>query len=182
MANVNTKDKYANEVKSHLQTKFGYKNVNEIPKLEKIVINCVTRDCVQNGKMVESIVADLGAIAGQKPVVARARKSVASFKLREGQPLGAFVTLRGNQMYEFMDRLIHVNLPRVKDFRGISPKGFDGRGNYCFGLKEQIIFSEINYDKVDKVRGMGITFITTAKTNEEGRELLKTLGMPFREK
>lgn len=176
------KEKYDSEVKAELKNKFGFKNIHQIPKLEKIVINCVTRDCVQNGKMVENIVADLAAISGQKPVIARAKKSVASFKLREGQALGAFVTLRGKQMYEFMERLIHVNLPRVKDFRGISPKGFDGRGNYCMGMKEQIIFSEINYDKVDKVRGLGITFITSAKNNEEGRELLKLMGMPFREK
>lgn len=176
------KEKYDSEVKAELKNKFGFKNIHQIPKLEKIVINCVTRDCVQNGKMVENIVADLAAISGQKPVIARAKKSVASFKLREGQALGAFVTLRGKQMYEFLERLIHVNLPRVKDFRGISPKGFDGRGNYCMGMKEQIIFSEINYDKVDKVRGLGITFITSAKNNEEGRELLKLMGMPFREK
>lgn len=176
------REKYDSEVKAELKNKFGFKNIHQIPKLEKIVINCVTRDCVQNGKMVENIVADLAAISGQKPVVARAKKSVASFKLREGQALGAFVTLRGKQMYEFMERLIHINLPRVKDFRGISPKGFDGRGNYCMGMKEQIIFSEINYDKVDKVRGLGITFITSAKNNEEGRELLKLMGMPFREK
>jgi large subunit ribosomal protein L5 len=176
------REKYDSEVKAELKNKFGFKNIHQIPKLEKIVINCVTRDCVQNGKMVENIVADLAAISGQKPVIARAKKSVASFKLREGQALGAFVTLRGKQMYEFMERLIHINLPRVKDFRGISPKGFDGRGNYCMGMKEQIIFSEINYDKVDKVRGLGITFITSAKNNEEGRELLKLMGMPFREK
>lgn len=176
------KEKYDSEVRASLQGKYGYKNVHQVPKLEKIVINCVTRDCVQNGKMVESIVADLAAIAGQKPVIARAKKSIASFKVREGQALGAFVTLRGKTMYEFMERLIHVNLPRVKDFRGISPKGFDGRGNYCLGMKEQIIFSEINYDKVDKIRGLGITFITTAQNNEEGRELLRLMGMPFREK
>lgn len=176
------KEKYDSEVRASLQSKYGYKNVHQVPKLEKIVINCVTRDCVQNGKMVESIVADLAAIAGQKPVIARAKKSIASFKVREGQALGAFVTLRGKTMYEFMERLIHVNLPRVKDFRGISPKGFDGRGNYCLGMKEQIIFSEINYDKVDKIRGLGITFITTAQNNDEGRELLRLMGMPFREK
>jgi large subunit ribosomal protein L5 len=178
----NLRERYDKEVKTHLTEKFGYKNVNQIPKLEKIVINCVTRDCVQNGKMVESIIRDLEAIAGQKAVIARAKNSIASFKLREGQALGAYVTLRGPQMYEFMERLVHVNLPRVRDFRGVSPKGFDGRGNYCMGMKEQIIFSEIDYDKVDKVRGLGISFITTANTNDEGRELLKSLGMPFKDK
>ncbi len=176
------KEKYEKEVKSQLKEKFSYKNVMQVPKLEKLVVNCVTRDCVQDGKVVESIAADLAAITGQKPVIARARNSIASFKLREGQALGACVTLRGNRMYEFIDRLINFTLPRVRDFKGVSPKGFDGRGNYTMGIKEQIIFPEINYDKIDKVRGMGITFVTTAKTNEEGRELLKLLGMPFREK
>jgi large subunit ribosomal protein L5 len=179
---MSLKAKYKSDVMPKLQEKFAYKNVHKIPKLEKVVVNCVTKDCVQNGKIVEIISRDIGAITGQKPVVARARKSVASFKLREGQALGAFVTLRGNQMYEFVERFINVTLPRVRDFRGISPKGFDGRGNYCIGLKEQIIFPEINYDKIDKIRGMGITFITSAENNEEGRELLKLLGMPFKDK
>lgn len=176
------KEKYKSEIAPKLKDKFGYKNVHQIPKLEKVVINCVTRDAVQNGKIVESIAADLAAISGQKPVVARAKKSIASFKLREDQPIGAFVTLRGQMMYEFVERLIHFSLPRVKDFRGLSPKGFDGRGNYALGMKEQIIFPEINYDKIDKVRGLGISFVTTATNNEEGRELLRELGIPFREK
>ena len=162
--------------------KYKYENVHQIPKLEKIVINCVHRDAVSNGKVVDSIVEDLTAISGQKPVIARAKNSIASFKLREGQALGAAVTLRGARMYEFLDRLISFSLPRVKDFRGLSPKAFDGSGNYSLGIKEQIMFPEINYDKIDKVRGMGISFVTTATNNEEGRDLLKMFGMPFREK
>ncbi len=173
---------YEKEVREKLKTKFNYKNVNQIPKLEKIIVNCVTREAVSNGKIVDTIVVDLGAITGQKPVVARAKKSIASFKLRQGQALGAFVTLRGANMYEFLDRLINFSLPRVRDFRGLSPKGFDGKGNYTIGLKEQIIFPEINYDKIDKVRGIGISFVTSATNNEEGRELLRSFGMPFREK
>lgn len=173
---------YETEVRKALNEKFKYANVHQIPKLEKIIVNCVTRDAVSNGKIVDSIVADLAAITGQKPVVARAKKSIASFKLRQDQALGAFVTLRGEQMYEFLDRLINLSLPRVKDFRGLSPKGFDGKGNYTMGLKEQIIFPEIDYDKIDKIRGMGISFVTTATNNEEGREMLKQFGMPFREK
>jgi large subunit ribosomal protein L5 len=173
---------YESEVKKKLNEKFKYANVHQIPKLEKIIVNCVTRDAVSNGKVVDSIVTDLAAITGQKPVISRAKKSIASFKLRQDQALGAFVTLRGEQMYEFLDRLINLSLPRVKDFRGLSPKGFDGKGNYTMGLKEQIIFPEIDYDKIDKIRGMGISFVTTATNNEEGRELLKQFGMPFREK
>lgn len=173
---------YETEIKKKMQEKFKFGNVHEIPKLEKIIVNSVTRDAVSNGKIVDTIVADLAAVTGQKPVVSRAKKSIASFKLRQGQALGAFVTLRGDQMYEFLDRLINLSLPRVKDFRGLSPKGFDGKGNYTMGLKEQIIFPEIDYDKIDKVRGMGISFVTTAKNNEEGRELLAQFGMPFREK
>ncbi len=173
---------YDSEVKKNLNEKFKYSNVHQIPKLEKIIVNCVTRDAVSNGKIVDSIVADLAAITGQKPVVSRAKKSIASFKLRQDQALGAFVTLRGEQMYEFLDRLINLSLPRVKDFRGLSPKGFDGKGNYTMGLKEQIIFPEIDYDKIDKIRGLGISFVTTATNNEEGRELLRQFGMPFREK
>jgi large subunit ribosomal protein L5 len=173
---------YESEVKKKLNEKFKYGNVHQIPKLDKIIVNCVTRDAVTNGKVVDSIVTDLSAITGQKPVVARAKKSIASFKLRQDQALGAFVTLRGEQMYEFLDRLINLSLPRVKDFRGLSPKGFDGKGNYTMGLKEQIIFPEIDYDKIDKIRGLGISFVTTATNNEEGRELLKQFGMPFREK
>lgn len=173
---------YESEVRKKMMDKYKYGNVHQIPKIEKIIVNCVTRDAVSNGKMVDSIVTDLAAITGQKPVVSRAKKSIASFKLRQGQALGAFVTLRGEQMYEFLDRLINLSLPRVKDFRGLSPKGFDGKGNYTMGLKEQIIFPEIDYDKIDKIRGMGISFVTTATTNEEGRDLLKHFGMPFRER
>ncbi len=165
-----------------MQEMFKYSNVHQVPKLEKIIVNSVTRDAVSNGKVVDLVVDELATVTGQKPVVARAKKSIASFKLREGQAIGAFVTLRGDQMYEFLDRLINFSLPRVKDFRGLSPKGFDGKGNYTMGLKEQIIFPEINYDRIDKVRGMGISFVTTAVNNEEGRELLKLFGMPFREK
>lgn len=172
---------YESEVKKNLKSKFAYKNVHQIPKIEKVVLNCVTRDVVVNSKVLDSIVEDLGAIAGQKPVVARAKKSIASFKLREGQAIGASVTLRGSRMYEFIDRLISFSLPRVKDFRGLNSKsGFDGAGNYTMGLKEQIIFPEINYDKIDKIRGLGITFVTTAKSNDEGRELLKEIGLPFK--
>jgi large subunit ribosomal protein L5 len=173
---------YDSEVKKKMMEKFKYQNVHQIPKLEKIIVNCVTRDAVTNGKIVDSITTDLAAITGQKPVVSKAKKSIASFKLREGQALGAFVTLRGETMYEFLDRLINLSLPRVKDFRGLSPKGFDGKGNYTMGLKEQIIFPEIDYDRIDKIRGMGISFVTTATTNEEGRDLLKHFGMPFRER
>lgn len=175
-------DLYKTEVKKNMMDKYSYSNVHQIPKLEKIVINSVTRDAVTNGKVVESITNDLAAITGQKPVISRAKKSVASFKVREGQALGACVTLRGERMYEFLDRFISFTLPRVKDFRGLSPKAFDGKGNYNLGMKEQIVFPEINYDKIDKVRGMAITFVTTAENNDEGRELLRFFGMPFREK
>ena len=174
------REKYNKEIKKNLVDTFKYKNVNETPRLDKIVVNCCTKDCVINGKVVDSIIADLSAITGQKPVVARAKKSIATFKLREGMPIGAYVTLRGDNMYEFLDRLVNICLPRVRDFRGISPKAFDGKGNYALGLKEQIVFPEINYDKIDKVRGLGISIATTAKNNEEGRELLKQFGMPFR--
>jgi large subunit ribosomal protein L5 len=173
---------YEKDIKKKMMEKFKYSNIHQIPKLEKIIVNCVTRDAVSNGKIVDSIVEDLGKITGQKPVVSKAKKSIASFKLREGQALGAFVTLRGPTMYEFLDRLINLSLPRVKDFRGLSPKGFDGKGNYTMGLKEQIIFPEIDYDKIDKIRGLGISFVTTATNNEEGRELLAQFGMPFKEK
>jgi large subunit ribosomal protein L5 len=173
---------YDSEVKKKMHETFKYTNIHQIPKLEKIIVNCVTREAVSNGKIVDSIVTDLAAITGQKPVISRAKKSIASFKLRQDQALGAFVTLRGETMYEFLDRLINLSLPRVKDFRGLSPKGFDGKGNYTMGLKEQIIFPEIDYDKIDKIRGMGISFVTTATNNEEGREMLKLFGMPFRDK
>lgn len=174
------KDVYLKEAVPALKAKFGYTNVHRVPKIEKIVVNCCSKDAVVNGKVVDAIMADIGAITGQKPVVARAKKSIASFKVRQGMPLGASVTLRGEKMYEFLDRLISISLPRVRDFRGVSSKGFDGKGNYTLGLKEQIIFPEINYDKIEKVRGMGISIVTTAQTNEEGRELLNLLGMPFR--
>ncbi len=174
------KDTYKKEVVPALVKKFGYSNVHMIPKIEKIVVNCVTKDAVSNSKVVDSIVNDLAAITGQKPVIARAKTSIASFKVRQGMPLGASVTLRGEKMYEFLDRLISISLPRVRDFRGVSPKGFDGKGNYTLGLKEQIIFPEINYDKIDKIRGLGISIVTTANTNDEGRELLTLIGMPFR--
>ena len=176
------KAQYEAEIKKKMMDKYKYGNPNQIPKLEKIIVNSVTRDAVSNGKIVDSIAAELAAVTGQKPVTAKAKKSIASFKLREGQAIGAFVTLRGAKMYEFLDRLINLSLPRVRDFRGLSPKGFDGKGNYTMGLKEQIIFPEIDYDKIDKIRGMGISFVTTATNNEEGRELLKQFGMPFREK
>lgn len=174
------KDRYVKEVRKNMKDKFKYTNENMVPKMEKIVVSCVTKDAVGNGKMVESIVNEIAAITGQKPVVVKAKKSIASFKLREGQALGASVTLRGEKMYDFFDRLISLSLPRVRDFRGVPTKGFDGRGNYTLGLKEQIIFPEINYDKIDKIRGFGIVFVTTAQTNDEGRELLKQLGMPFK--
>jgi large subunit ribosomal protein L5 len=176
------KAQYETEIKKKMMEKYKYGNINQIPKLEKIIVNSVTRDAVTNGKIVDSIAAELAAVTGQKPVTAKAKKSIASFKLREGQAIGAFVTLRGSKMYEFLHRLINLSLPRVKDFRGLSPKGFDGKGNYTMGLKEQIIFPEIDYDKIDKIRGMGISFVTTATNNDEGRELLKQFGMPFREK
>ena len=167
------------EIIPHLQQKFGYKNVMEIPKLSKIVINMGLGDCKDNPKGLEVAVAELATISGQKPLVTKARKSIANFKLREGMNVGAKVTLRSNRMYEFTDRLLNIALPRVRDFRGVSDTSFDGRGNYAMGLKEQLIFPEINYDDVDKVRGMDVIFVTTAKTDEEAKELLRLLGMPF---
>ncbi|MBO8169400.1 MAG: 50S ribosomal protein L5 [Thermoanaerobacteraceae bacterium] len=175
------KEKYFNEVQPLLKEKFGYKNVMEIPKLEKIVINMGVGEATQNPKALDGAVEDLALITGQKPIITRAKKSIAAFKLREGMPIGCKVTLRGDRMYEFADRLINVALPRVRDFNGVPPKSFDGRGNYTLGIKEQLIFPEIDYDKVDKVRGMDVVFVTTAKTDEEARELLRALGMPFRE-
>ena len=173
------KESYKNEIIGKMMTKFGYKNINMVPKLEKIVVNSMTKDAVSNSKVVESIAKDLGQITGQKPVITKAKKSIAGFKLREGQALGASVTLRGEQMYEFFERLVCISLPRVRDFRGIPKKGFDGRGNYTLGLKEQIMFPEISYDQIDKVRGIGVTIVTSAKNNDEGRELLALFGMPF---
>jgi large subunit ribosomal protein L5 len=173
------KELYKKEIANNLRDKFGYDNVNKIPKIEKIVVNCCNKECLTNSKMVDSIVADLAKITGQKPVISRAKKSIAGFKLREGQALGANVTLRGEVMFEFLDRFINVTLPRVRDFRGVSSKSFDGKGNYTLGIKEQIIFPEIDYDKIDKVRGLNIVITTTANNNEEGYELLKSFGMPF---
>lgn len=172
-------EKYNNEVIPALMEKFGYKNIMEVPKLEKVVVNMGVGEAKDNSKLLEAAVADLQQITGQKPVITRAKKSVANFKVRENMPIGCKITLRKERMYQFADKLISVALPRVRDFRGVSAKSFDGRGNYALGLKEQIIFPEIEYDKVDKVRGMDIIFVTTAKTDEEARELLKYLGMPF---
>ena len=174
------KEKYLNEVVPSLKEKHNYKSIMEVPKLEKIVINMGVGDATTNSKLLEAAVADLTQIAGQKPVITRARKSIAGFKIREGQAIGCKVTLRGENMYNFMDKLISIALPRVRDFRGVSPKAFDGRGNYTMGIKEQLIFSEIDYDNVVKVRGMDIVFVTTAKTNEEAYDLLSLLGIPFR--
>ncbi len=173
------KDKYNSEVKNALQEKFSYKNVMEIPKLEKISINMGLGKGKDNSKYVQAAVEELALITGQKPIITRAKKSVANFKLREGMPIGAKVTLRGEKMYEFLDRLVSVALPRVRDFRGINSNSFDGRGNYTMGVKEQLIFPEIVYDKVDEVRGMDITVVTSAKTDEEARALLTLMGMPF---
>ncbi|NME95492.1 50S ribosomal protein L5 [Clostridium cochlearium] len=172
-------EKYEKEVIPALIEKFGYKNIMEVPKLEKIVINMGVGEAKENQKMLESAVNDLSIITGQKPIVTRAKKSVANFKIRENMPIGCKTTLRKVKMYEFADKLINVALPRVRDFRGVSSKSFDGRGNYSLGIREQLIFPEIEYDKVDKVRGMDIVFVTTAKTDEEARELLRFLGMPF---
>ena len=172
-------EKFNNEVVQNMMEKFGYKNIMEVPRLEKIVINMGVGEAKENVKVLESAVSDLQTIAGQKPVITKARKSVANFKLRELMPIGTKVTLRKAKMYEFADKLMNIALPRVRDFRGLSDKSFDGRGNYSLGIKEQLIFPEIEYDKVDKVRGMDIVFVTTAKTDEEARELLRFLGMPF---
>ena len=173
------KDLYVKEAAPALMKKFSYKSVMQIPKLEKIVINVGAGEAKENSKAIDAISGDLAAITGQKPVVCRAKKSVANFKLREGMPNGVKVTLRGDKMYEFVDRLFNVALPRVRDFRGINPNSFDGRGNYNMGLKEQLIFPEIDFDKIDKVRGMDICFVTTAETDEEARELLTLMGAPF---
>jgi large subunit ribosomal protein L5 len=174
------KEHYINEVTPALMKKFGYKSTMQLPKVEKVVINMGVGEAVQNSKALDGAVEDLTLISGQKPVVTRAKKSIAGFKLREGMPIGAKVTLRGERMYHFLDKLINVALPRVRDFRGVSPKSFDGRGNYTLGLKEQLIFPEISYDKVDKVRGMDVVIVTTADTDEEAREMLALMGMPFR--
>lgn len=173
------KEKYLNEAMPKMTEKFGYKNVMEVPKIEKVIINMSVGESVGNPKVLDSAVADLTLIAGQKPVLTRAKKSLAAWKLRKGMPIGAKVTLRSDKMYKFLDKFMNVALPRMRDFRGISGKAFDGRGNYAVGLKEQLIFPEIEYDKVDKLRGMNIVIVTTAKTDEEAKELLKLLGMPF---
>lgn len=173
------KDQYVNEIAPALMKKFGYKNVMRIPKLDKVVINVACGEAKENSKVVDAVMNDLSLITGQKPVVCKAKKSVANFKLREGMPIGVKVTLRSDKMYEFIDRLFNVAFPRVRDFKGINPNSFDGRGNYSTGIKEQLIFPEIEFDKVDKVRGMDINFITTAKTDEEAKELLTMLGAPF---
>ncbi|MFY3792669.1 50S ribosomal protein L5 [Ureibacillus sp. MALMAid1270] len=173
------KEKYLNEVSPALMSKFNYKSVMQVPKVEKIVINMGVGDAVQNSKALDAAVEELTIITGQKPVVTKAKKSIAGFRLREGMPIGAKVTLRGDRMYEFLDKLISIALPRVRDFRGVSKKAFDGRGNYTLGVKEQLIFPEIDYDKVSKVRGMDIVIVTTANSDEEARELLTQFGMPF---
>ena len=173
------KDQYKNEIMDAMQKKFGYKNVMEIPKLDKIVINMGVGEAKENAKALESAVRDLEIISGQKAVLTKAKNSIANFKIREGQNIGCKVTLRGDKMYEFLDRLVNLALPRVRDFRGVNPNAFDGRGNYSLGIREQLIFPEIEYDKVDKVRGMDVCFVTTAKTDEEARELLRLFSMPF---
>ena len=174
------KERYVNEIVPSLMKKNNYSSIMEVPKLEKIVINMGVGDATGNSKLLDAAVKDLELISGQKPVITKARKSIAGFKLREGQSIGCKVTLRGKNMYNFMDKLVSIGLPRVRDFRGVSPKAFDGRGNYTLGIKEQLIFSEIEYDNVVKVRGMDIVFVTTAKTNEEAYDLLSELGIPFR--
>ena len=174
------KERYMNEIVPSLIKKHNYTTIMEVPKLEKIVINMGVGDATSNSKLLDAAVKDLEVISGQKPVITKARKSIAGFKVREGQSIGCKVTLRGDNMYNFMDKLVSIGLPRVRDFRGVSPKAFDGRGNYTLGIKEQLIFSEIEYDSVVKVRGMDIVFVTTAKTNEEAYDLLSELGIPFR--
>ncbi|MCI5951260.1 MAG: 50S ribosomal protein L5 [Anaerostipes sp.] len=174
------KEKYTNEIVDAMNKKFGYSNIMQVPKLDKIVINMGVGEAKDNAKVLDAAIKDLETISGQKAVITKAKKSVANFKLREGMPIGCKVTLRGERMYEFADRLINLALPRVRDFRGVNPNAFDGRGNYALGIKEQLIFPEIEYDKVDKVRGMDIIFVTTANTDEEARELLTLFGMPYK--
>lgn len=173
--------RYSEEIRAQLREEFGYRNDHEVPRLEKIVVNIGVGEAIQNNRALDAAVNDLATITGQKPVVTRAKRSIAAFRLRAGMPIGTMVTLRGDRMYEFLDRLMNVALPRVRDFRGVSPKSFDGRGNYSLGLRDQLIFGEIDYDKVDKARGLEVAIVTTAKTDEEGRRLLALLGMPFRE-
>lgn len=174
------KETYQKEIMDNMMKKFGYKNVMQVPKLEKIVINMGIGEAKENSKILDTAMAELATITGQKAVMTRAKHSIANFKLREGMPIGCKVTLRGDKMYAFLDRLVNLALPRVRDFRGVNPDAFDGRGNYALGIKEQLIFPEIEYDKVDKVRGMDVIVVTTAKTDEEARELLTQFGMPFR--
>jgi len=173
------REKYQKEVVPALMERFGYKNIMQVPKLEKVVINIGVGEAKENPKALEAAVDDLTMIAGQKPVITRAKRSIANFKIRKGMPIGVKVTLRGERMYEFMDKLFNIALPRVRDFKGVSPNSFDGRGNYALGIKEQLIFPEIDYDKIDKIRGMDIIIVTTAKTDEEAKGLLELLGMPF---
>ena len=173
-------DLYKAEIVPSLKEKFGYRNVMQVPRLTKVVVNMGLGDAIENVKVIETAAAEIGVITGQKPVVTKARKSIANFKLREGVPIGVMVTLRRERMYQFLDKLIAIALPRVRDFKGVSTRGFDGRGNYTLGIKEQIMFPEVNYDKIDKIRGMNITIVTTARTDEEGLELLRLMGMPFR--
>ena len=173
------KEIYQNEIVDALMKKFGYKNVMQVPKIEKVVINMGIGEAKENVKILDAAASDLQTITGQKPVITKAKKSIANFKIREGMPIGCKVTLRGDRMYEFVDRLINLALPRVRDFRGVNPNAFDGRGNYALGIKEQLIFPEIEYDKIDKIRGMDIIFVTTARTDEEARELLAQFNMPF---
>ena len=175
------KSRYKSDVAAHLQQQFGYKNRMQIPTLTKVVVNMGVGEAAKDSKLIEGAVRDLTTITGQKPVVTKARKSIANFKLREGQPIGAHVTLRGDRMWEFMDRLLSISQPRIRDFRGLSPKQFDGSGNYTFGLTEQVVFPEIQQDKLDRVRGMDITIVTSAKNDDEGRALLRALGFPFRD-
>jgi large subunit ribosomal protein L5 len=174
------KDIYINEIVPKLMKDFNYRSVMEVPRLEKIVLNMGLGEAIQNVKILDSAVDELGVISGQKAVITKAKKSIATFKLREGMPIGAMVTLRKDRMFEFLDRLLNISIPRVRDFKGVSPKAFDGNGNYSLGVKEQLIFPEINYDKIDKIKGLNITIVTTAKSDEESRALLKYMGMPFR--
>jgi len=173
-------EQYKAEIVPRLKEKFGYRNVMQVPRLSKVVVNMGLGDAIENVKVIETAADEIGIITGQKPVVTKARKSIANFKLREGVPIGVMVTLRRDRMYHFLDKLIAIALPRVRDFKGVSPRGFDGRGNYTLGIKEQIMFPEVNYDKIDKIRGMNITIVTTARTDEEGLELLRLVGIPFR--
>ncbi len=174
------KDKYRSDVIPAMMKKFGYKNIMQAPKLEKVIVNMGLGEAIQNSKIIDAAVNDMMIITGQKPVTTKAKKSIAAFKLRAGMTVGAKVTLRGERMYDFVDKLFNIALPRVRDFRGVSPKSFDGRGNFSLGVREQLMFPEIDYDKIDKIRGMDIIFVTTAKTDEEARELLRLMGMPFK--